>query len=246
MNAAAPICLMVVEDDDAVRQVLRLSLEDDGYQVVEARGGEEALQLLADADPDVLLVDLMLGGMSGFDCIREVRRARDLPIIVVSARQDTHDVVAGLEAGADDYVTKPFQIKEITARIRALLRRAGPPATLDPRPGAATAPESIVIDAGGREQPLVLDRAGGRVLLGDAEVHLTLTEYRLLLELAESPGQVLSRAQLLEQVWGHDYFGDDRLVDVHVRRLRTKIETDPSEPRLLVTVRGLGYRFDPG
>lgn len=244
---AAPIRLMVVEDDDAVRQVLRLSLEVDGYQVVEARGGEEALELLGGAEPDVMLVDLMLGGMSGFTCIREVRRSRDLPIIVVSARQDTHDVVAGLEAGADDYVTKPFQVKEITARIRALLRRAAPPTTAaERRPGAATAPAGIVLDAHGRERTLVLDRAGGRVLLGDAEVHLTLTEYRLLLELAESPGLVLSRAQLLEQVWGHDYFGDDRLVDVHIRRLRTKVETDPSDPRLLVTVRGLGYRFDPG
>ncbi|EME22941.1 response regulator transcription factor [Rhodococcus triatomae] len=229
--------LLIVEDDDRVRAALRMALEDEGYEVDEAEDAEIALDhLKRSGPPDVMIVDLMLGDMDGFTCIRQVRRDHDVPIIVVSARDDTHDVVAALEAGADDYVTKPFEIKEITARMRALRRRAG-------GPGESSTPADIVLDDV-PEDPLVLSPAGGVVRRGDKQVHLTLTEFRLLCELAQSPGMVLSRAVLLERVWDRGFFGDERIVDVHVRRLRTKIERDSSDPRIVVTVRGLGYRFD--
>jgi DNA-binding response OmpR family regulator len=244
--------LMVVEDDDSVRTILRLALEGEGYEVSEAPSAEIALASLPATDPEVMIIDLTLGGMSGFDCVREIRRTRDIPIVIVSARDDTHDVVAGLEAGADDYVTKPFHVKEITARLRALLRRsnrwnrttaAAPDGDKhDPWFGKGCE-DAVVLDS--REPRLVLNVGGGRLLRGGMAVHLTLTEFRLLRELAEDAGHVLSRVQLLDRVWDHGFLGDERLVDVHIRRLRTKIEEDPADPHLLVTVRGLGYRLDP-
>ena len=232
--------LLVVEDDDHIRTALRWALEDEGYEVDEAASGEDACSFVAENVPDMMVVDLMLGSMDGYAVIREVRRDHDLPIIVVSARADTHDIVAALEAGADDYVTKPFQVKEITARLRALRRRAGTGARPD---AVGTAPREVVLDthpAG----PLVLREESGTVHRGDERLPLTLTEFRLLCELAASPGRVLSRQDLLERVWEHGFFGDERLVDVHIRRLRTKVELDPSAPAVIVTVRGLGYRLD--
>ena len=229
--------LLVVEDDDGIRAALRLALQDEGYDVVDRPSAEEALEVVRSAPVDLMLVDLMLGGMDGFTFIRAVRPDSDAPIIVLSARDDTHDIVAALEAGADDYVTKPFQLKEVTARLRALRRRgARAPATPEP------SHDVVVIDS--EQGPLTLDVGAGRVRRGDADVHLTVTEYRLLCELASPPGRVLSRQALLESVWDRGFFGDERIVDVHVRRLRTKIEPDASQPRLVVTVRGLGYRLD--
>lgn len=229
--------LLIVEDDDRVRTALRLALEDEGYDVAEAPDAETALAALRrDGPPDVMVVDLMLGELDGFSCIRQVRFDHDMPIIVVSARDDTHDIVAALEAGADDYVTKPFEIKEITARLRALRRRAGTGVPQE-------VPRDVLLDADPRA-PLVLSPSGGTVRRGERDLHLTLTEFRLLCELAGEPSRVLSRQVLLERVWDRGFFGDDRIVDVHVRRLRTKIEQDPSDPRIVVTVRGLGYRLD--
>jgi DNA-binding response OmpR family regulator len=229
--------LLVVEDDDPIRTALRWALEDEGYDVGEAASGEEALAAVGVTPPDLMVVDLMLGSMDGFTVIREVRREHDLPIIVVSARADTDDIVAALEAGADDYVTKPFQVKEITARLRALRRRAtsGTPAT-------HPVPEEVVLDS--TLPALVLREAAGTVHRGGEQVPLTLTEFRLLCELASAPGRVFSRQVLLERVWEHGFFGDERIVDVHIRRLRTKVERDPGAPRVVVTVRGLGYRLD--
>ncbi|MGY1704029.1 response regulator [Geodermatophilus sp. SYSU D00697] len=233
--------LLVVEDDDPIRTALRWALEDEGYDVAEAASGEEAVAVVATAAPDLMVVDLMLGPMDGFEVIREVRRDHDLPIIVVSARADTHDIVAALEAGADDYVTKPFQVKEITARLRALRRRAGTGAGSVPDAGR---PAEVVLDRH-PEAPLVLREMRGTVHRGDQQLPLTLTEFRLLCELAAAPGRVFSRQALLERVWAHGFFGDERIVDVHIRRLRTKVELDPGAPRIVVTVRGLGYRLDP-
>jgi DNA-binding response OmpR family regulator len=231
--------LLLVDDDDHIRTSLRWALEDEGYDVDEAVSGEDACRQVDVAPPDLMLVDLMLGRMDGFGVVREVRRAHDLPIIVVSARADTHDIVAALEAGADDYVTKPFQVKEITARLRALRRRA-----TTGGPTGEERPREVVLDrhpAG----PLVLREERGSVHRGADQLPLTVTEFRLLCELAVTPGRVLSRQELLERVWQHGFFGDERIVDVHIRRLRTKVELDPSAPRLVVTVRGLGYRLDP-
>ena len=198
---------------------------------MEADTAERGLALFAADGADVVLVDLMLPGIDGFECCRQLRRSSDVPIIIVTARVDSHEVVAGLEAGADDYVTKPFVMKELAARIRALRRRAR----------AATAAAVGVIEV----RDLELRPDEGVVLRGGVDIHLTRTEFRLLCELAEAPSRVFSRETLLERVWGYDYFGDGRIVDVHVRRLRTKIEVDPSQPELLVTVRGLGYKLQP-
>ena len=241
-----PPRLLLVEDDDHIRMSLRWALEDEGYEVAEAASGEAACRQVSAAAPDLMLVDLMLGTMDGFQVIREVRRVHDLPIVVVSARADTHDIVAALEAGADDYVTKPFQVKEITARLRALRRRVAS-AAVPGAPGSdapAERPAEQVLDPD-PAAPLVLRPERGTVHRGEEQLPLTLTEFRLLCELAASAGRVLSRQALLERVWEHGFFGDERLVDVHVRRLRTKVERDPSAPTLVVTVRGLGYRLDP-
>ncbi|MDQ3738124.1 MAG: response regulator transcription factor [Actinomycetota bacterium] len=207
-----------------------MALEDEGWAVVEADSGEQAVELFERHPPDVVLIDIMLPGIDGFELCRTLRRSSDVPIIMVTARNDTHDVVAGLEAGADDYLTKPFAPKELSARIRAMLRRIRP-----------SSPAHARLTFGDLE----LIPEEGQVLRGGEDVHLTKTEFRLLCELAENPGKVFSRETLLDRVWGYDYFGDGRLVDVHVRRLRTKIEADPARPRHVVTVRGLGYRLHP-
>jgi DNA-binding response OmpR family regulator len=220
--------ILTVEDDERIRTAVKMALEDEGWVVEEADTGEEALQAFTRNPADVVLIDIMLPGIDGFDVCRSIRRASDVPIVMVTARADTHDVVAGLEAGADDYLTKPFAPKELSARIRALLRRA------------RTADPSVTHLRFG-DLEIVPDE--GVVLRDGTEVHLTKTEFRLLVELASSPGRVFSREVLLERVWGYGYFGDGRLVDVHVRRLRMKVEADPANPRHVITVRGLGYKL---
>ncbi|MFN0089072.1 MAG: response regulator [Acidimicrobiales bacterium] len=220
--------ILTVEDDERIRAAVKLALEDEGWVVEEADNGEDALDIFLRHPTDVVLIDIMLPGIDGFEVCRSIRRNSDVPIVMVTARDDTHDVVAGLEAGADDYLTKPFAPKELSARIRALLRRVKPSA-----PGHAQL----------RFGDLEIMPDEGVVLLKGEEVHLTKTEFRLLCELGSSAGRVFSREVLLERVWGYGYFGDGRLVDVHIRRLRTKIEADPANPRHVVTVRGLGYKL---
>ncbi len=231
--------LLLVEDDDHIRTSLRWALEDDGYQVSEAPTGESALAQVAVQAPDLMIVDLMLGTMDGFAVIREVRRHHDLPVIVISARADSHDIITALESGADDYVTKPFEVREVTARLRALRRRS----TAAGNGQAAVGPSTVVLDRD-PARALVLTPDAGSLTRGGEPVPLTVTEFRLLAELATAPGRVFSRALLLERVWDRGFFGDERIVDVHVRRLRTKVESDPARPRVVVTVRGLGYRLD--
>jgi DNA-binding response OmpR family regulator len=234
---------LIVEDDDRIRAALRLALGEEGYEVVEASDVAEGVAVYEREQPDVLLVDVMLGGSDGRDLIREVRTRSQVPIIITSARGDTTDVVAGLEAGADDYVVKPIVVKELAARMRAVRRRdvvsgAGSSAV----PTAADGSAQVLALSPGPDG-LTFSAGGGWLKRGDTEVPLTAMEFRLLATLAHNLGQMLSRPQLLERVWGYQSSGDDRLVDVTVRRLRVKLERDPSNPELLVTVRGLGYRL---
>jgi DNA-binding response OmpR family regulator len=220
--------ILTVEDDERIRTAVKLALEDEGWTVDEADSGESAIDLFHRQPSDVVLIDIMLPGIDGFELCRNLRRTSDVPIVMVTARADTHDVVAGLEAGADDYLTKPFAPKELSARIRALLRRVRP---------IASGHHKLTFG------DLEIIPEEGKVTLGGVEIHLTKTEFRLLVELGQNPGRVFSRETLLDKVWGYGYFGDGRLVDVHIRRLRTKVETDPANPRHVVTVRGLGYRL---
>ena len=217
--------VLLVEDDPRIRRVLELALRDHGYDVRTADSGEQALHEVTVRRPDVLLLDLMLPGIDGLEVCRRLRVDGDLPIIAVTARTDSSDVVAGLEAGADDYVTKPVVASVLAARIRAVLRRV-PAYDGHTRIG---------------DLELLVDRAV--VLRRGKELSLTKTEFRLLCELAEHRGAVKTREDLLRNVWGYDYFGDTRLLDVHVRRLRTKVEDDPGRPALILTVRGIGYRL---
>ena len=222
------IRVLTVEDDERIRASGKLALEDEGWIVDEAPTGEDAIAIFQSTPADVVLIDIMLPGIDGFELCRTLRKLSDVPIVMVTARVDTHDVVAGLEAGADDYLTKPFAPKELSARIRALLRRVRP-----------SAPGHSKLVFGNLE--IIPDE--GKVTLGGKDVPLTKTEFRLLCELAHDPNGVFSREVLLDKVWGHGYFGDGRLVDVHIRRLRMKVEVDPAEPTHVVTVRGLGYRL---
>ena len=223
--------ILFVEDDDAIRETTRVALEDEDYLVDEATTGEGALRSFERQPADCVLLDLMLPDLSGFEVCRSLRQRSSVPIIMVTARSDTFDVVAGLEAGADDYITKPFQPKELSARIRALLRRA-----------RGMEPASSTIRLG---PDLEVSPEEGVVRRRGEEIHLTRTEFRLLCELAGSPGRMFTREMLLERVWGYGYFGDGKIVDVHIYRLRAKIEDDPANPRYLVTARGLGYKVAP-
>jgi DNA-binding response OmpR family regulator len=219
--------LLLVDDDRSIRELVQMSLEDEGYVVDTATDAETALEAIRRNAPDLLLLDVMLPGMNGFDLTREIRRTSSLPIILVTAKTDTIDKVVGLEAGADDYVMKPFDMPELVARMRALLRRVHAD---DESPRAL------------RIGPVEVRPEEGIVKLNDEPVSLTRTEFRLLTTLASKPGRVFSREQLLQEVWGYDYFGDARLVDVHIKRLRAKVEADPHDPKIVQTVRGMGYK----
>jgi DNA-binding response OmpR family regulator len=219
--------ILIIEDDDRIRESLRLMFEGEGYEIADAASAESGIDLFTRLAADVVIVDVMLPAMSGIEACRVLRTNSDVPIVVVSARDDTTDIIAGLEAGADDYVTKPFVPQELLARVRAHLRR---------RPVDQAKAFSL--------GELVVTPDEGTARRSDGvEVHLTATELRLLTELAMVSPKVLSREDLLERVWGYDYFGDGRLVDVHIRRLRTKIEPDAATPRFLLTVRGTGYKL---
>ena len=220
--------VLLVEDDSSIREIAALGLKQAGFRVTTAADGREALLHFRQRSFDLVVLDLMLPALDGYEVCREIRRESRTPIIMLSAKSDTVDVVVGLELGADDYVTKPFDMAELVARARAALRRAVEP------------PAEPVITADGLE----IDAAAFRVRRDGEDVALTATEFRLLLELARRPGQVFTRELLLERVWNYDYLGDSRLVDVAVQRLRAKVEDDPKNPRLIRTVRGVGYRFE--
>jgi two-component system response regulator MtrA len=222
--------VLLVEDDASIREVATLGLEQAGLRVTASADGRDGLDRFREGGIDLVLLDVMLPSLDGFEVCREIRRESTTPIVMLTARSEVHDVVVGLELGADDYVTKPFELPELVARVKAVLRRSAPAAG----DGAVRAagleidPESFIARKDGRE------------------LSLTATEFRLLLELARRPKQVFTRQLLLELVWNYDYLGDSRLVDAAVQRLRAKVEDDPKQPKLIRTVRGVGYRFDAG
>ena len=224
--------MLVVEDDDSISEPLIFGLRAEGYEVAHAVDGASALEFAQRGSPAVVILDVMLPDMDGFTVCRRLRRDSAVPIIMLTARGQELDRVMGLELGADDYIVKPFSFRELLARIRAVLRRR----TLD-RDEGATAPDRLTVGE------LVLDRTARRVWRGGQTVDLSQREFDLLAALMERPGHALHRQELLDRVWGEEWIGDPRTLDVHIRWLREKIETDPSAPRIIVTVRGHGYRL---
>jgi two-component system response regulator MtrA len=222
--------ILLVEDDPSIREVTEIGLRRAGFEVDAAADGAVGLERFRSSAPDLVLLDVMLPRLDGLEVARAIRRDSTVPIVMLTARADTVDVVVGLESGADDYVRKPFEMPELVARVRAALRRQRAPAATPAL----------------RLGPLEIDLAGRVVRSDGQDVALTRTEFDLLAELAARPGQVLTRDQLLDRVWGYDYLGDSRLVDVAIGRLRAKVEADPAHPALVLTVRGVGYKAGPG
>jgi two-component system, OmpR family, response regulator MtrA len=222
--------VLLVEDDASIREVAKLGLEQAGFRVTTAPDGREGLLHFRQSPFDLVVLDVMLPNLDGYEVCRQIRAESRVPIIMLSAKSETVDIVVGLELGADDYVTKPFELPELVARARAAVRRS------------SAEPEEPVITRGDLE----IDPGAFLVRRGGEEINLTATEFKLLLELARRPSQVFTRELLLQRVWNYDFLGDSRLVDVAVQRLRAKVEADPKEPRMIKTVRGVGYRFDAG
>jgi two-component system response regulator MtrA len=220
--------VLVVDDDTALAEMLGIVLRGEGFDPVFCAEGGGALEVFRNTRPDLVLLDLMLPGKDGIEVCRQIRSESGVPIVMLTAKSDTVDVVLGLESGADDYVVKPFKPKELVARVRARLRRTDEPA-----------PEQLEIG------DLAIDVAGHAVRRGEQQISLTPLEFDLLVALARRPWQVFSREVLLEQVWGYRHAADTRLVNVHVQRLRSKIEKDPERPDIVVTVRGVGYKAGP-
>jgi len=225
--------LLVVDDEKPIAEILRYNLEREGYTVVVAYDGEEALRLTKSCKPDLILLDIMLPKKDGFAVCREIRQISNVPIIMLTAKDTELDKVLGLELGADDYVTKPFSAREVVARVKALLRRAVQPRVEEM--GEILTCQDLVVDTGRME-----------VTVNKKTIDLTYREYLLLTYLMRHAGYVISREKLLAEVWGYDFYGDERTVDVAIRRLREKIEPNPSEPRYILTKRGAGYLMGKG
>lgn len=232
--------ILIVEDDPSLREITSLALRAEGYRVEEAEDGPGGIEAVDRLRPDLVLLDVMLPRLDGFEVCRRIRRTSLVPIIMLTARSSTLDVVVGLESGADDYVTKPYEPSELVARIRSVLRRAA--ARDVPPEGGASVGDGSASEDRMRLGRLLIDVGAHSVTADGAEIELTATEFKLLVELARHRGRVLTRDQLLELVWGYTYLGDSRLVDVHVQRLRAKVEEDQAHPRLVLTVRGVGYK----
>jgi DNA-binding response OmpR family regulator len=220
--------ILLVDDEPELRRMVRRYLQAEGFEVVEASAGPDALSRLGSSAPDLVVLDVAMPGIDGFEVLQEIRRHSEVPVIMLTARAEEVDRVVGLTIGADDYVTKPFSPRELVARIRAVLRRGGPGRT-----------DAEVLEFDG----ISVDLAGRQVVTDLGSIGLSALEFDLLAALASAPGRVFTRAQLLERVWGWDYFGADRVVDVHVGNLRKALGDDASNPRFIGTVRGVGYKF---
>ncbi|MCU1455090.1 MAG: DNA-binding response regulator [Acidimicrobiales bacterium] len=225
--------ILVVEDEESFVDALTVGLQREGFRVQVARDGAQALAMFDAVDPDLVLLDVMLPKVSGIDVCRELRSRSKVPIIMVTAKGSEIDTVVGLEVGADDYVTKPYRLRELVARVRAVLRRSPLDVIRDDRDGEALAVGDVSLDPDRHEV----------VIRGDP-VTLPLKEFELLELLLENAGRVLTRETLIDRIWGLDYVGDTKTLDVHVKRLRAKVEEDPSSPSRIVTIRGLGYKYD--
>jgi two-component system response regulator RegX3 len=228
--------VVVVDDEPSFLDALRSGLEREGFRVHTAEDGVEALEVIAAVDPDLVLLDVMLPRLSGIDVCRRVRQSSQVPIIMVSAKGDEIDAVVGLEVGADDYVTKPYRLRELVARMRAVLRRQ--PAVVPVVPGGEAGEDVLAV--GG----VTLYPERHEVVVDGERLHLPLKEFELLELLLEHAGRVVTRERVIDEVWGHDYVGDTKTLDVHVKRLRSKIEPDPSRPTRITTIRGVGYRYE--
>jgi len=241
-NDGRPITVLLAEDEESFVDALVVGLGHEGFKVSVARDGLEALQLFDEAAPDMVLLDMMLPKLSGIDVCRAIRARSNVPIIMVTAKGAEIDTVVALEVGADDYVTKPYRLRELVARMRAVMRRMSP--TPEERSGSwrAVSDEESTWEAGN----VRVDLDQRRVHVRGEEVRLRRKEFELLRLLVENAGRVLTRDVLIDRVWGTDYIGDTKTLDVHIKRLRSRIEVDPSSPKLITTVRGVGYRFDPG
>lgn len=241
--------ILVVDDEEVLVETIAYNLEQAGYQVMTVADGMSALEAARRETPDLIILDIMLPGMDGLEVCRQLRREDSMatvPIIMLTAKGDEIDKVVGLEVGADDYVTKPFGRRELLARVRALLRRADYPSANGEHPSAQTHEPSQEVRPANRELaagPLRIDLAGRRVLVRGQDMELQPKQFDLLTYLVRNRGTVLTRNQLLHNVWGYDYAGDTRTVDVHIRWLREKLEEDPADPKLIQTVRGVGYVF---
>jgi two-component system response regulator RegX3 len=241
-HEARPLKVLLAEDEESFVDALVVGLGHEGFKVVVARDGLEALQLFDETNPDLVLLDLMLPKMSGIDVCRSIRARSTVPIIMVTAKGTEIDTVVALEVGADDYVTKPYRLRELVARMRAVMRRT-PLASEEKKAGAGWSglDDDTTWEAGN----VRVDLDQRRVYVRGEEVHLRRKEFELLRLLVENAGRVLTRDVLIDRVWGSDYIGDTKTLDVHIKRLRSRIEADPSAPVLITTVRGVGYRFDP-
>ncbi len=225
--------VLIVEDEDSFVEALRVGLQREGFVVDVARDGREALDRFAESEPDLVLLDVMLPKISGIDVCREIRAQSQVPIIMVTAKGEEIDTVVGLEVGADDYVPKPYRLRELVARMRSLLRRSN-----------WSGQEAEEIDDGNlRVGPLTLDKDRHEVTLDGKDVQLPLKEFQLLALLMANKGLVVTRQTLIDRVWGYDYVGDTKTLDVHIKRLRAKVEPNPDTPELIVTIRGLGYKL---
>jgi two-component system, OmpR family, response regulator RegX3 len=236
---ARPVSVLLAEDEDSFVEALMLGLSREGFAVTTARDGNEALQLFDEVGPDVVLLDIMLPKLSGIDVCRAIRARSAVPIIMVTAKGAEIDTVVGLEVGADDYVTKPYRMRELVARMRAVLRRA-------PSDTAGTAEDDELVEPGRVLDvgDVRVDADRHRVFVRGSEVHLRRKEFELLALLVGNAGRVLTRDTLIDRVWGTDYVGDTKTLDVHIKRLRNHLEEDPSSPSIITTVRGVGYRFE--